>query len=147
MFDPHVLLPCSKANIDMPIHVLIFDSYFESIKTSYWEKEHMAIMPKMIKIEGRKMQFHHKFIYWLTKETLQTFFANGSNRNVEMGYLLFSNKWITATMLFASSIIVVYDWRFMRWCHLLKQHLMPLRLITWPILMQTVFHALFHESW
>ena len=87
------------------------------------------------------------FLYWLTKETLQTFFANGSNRNVEMGYLLYSNKWIIATMLFASSIIVVYDWRFMRWRHLLKQHLMPLRLITWPILMQNIFHAFFHESW
>ena len=51
---------------------------------------------------------------WYTKETLQTFFANGSNRNVEMWYLLYLNKWIIATMLFASSIIVVYDWRFMR---------------------------------
>ena len=61
-------------------------------------------------------------IYWMTKETLQIFFANGSNRNVEIWYLLYSNKWIMATMLFASSIIVVYDWRFMRWRHLLKQH-------------------------
>ena len=80
-------------------------------------------------------------IYWLTKETLQTFFANGSNRNVENWYLLYSNKWIIATKLFASSIIVVYDWPFMRWRRLLKQHLMPPRLITWPILMQNVFHA------
>ena len=86
-------------------------------------------------------------IYWLTKETLQTFFVNGSNRNVEMEYLLYSNKSIIATMLFASSIIAVYDWRFMRWRHLLKQHLMPLRLIMWSILMQNVFHAFFHESW
>ena len=61
------------------------------------------------------------YIYWLTKDTLQIFFANGTNRNVEMGYLLYSNKWIIATMLFASSIIVVYDWRFMRWRRLLKQ--------------------------
>ena len=35
----------------------------------------------------------------------------------------------------------------MRWGHLLKQHLMPLCLITWPILMQNVFHAFFHKSW
>ena len=28
--------------------------------------------------------------------------------NVALGYLLYSNKWIIATMLFASSIIVVY---------------------------------------
>ena len=47
-------------------------------------------------------------IYWLTKEMLQTFFANGSNRNVEMGYFLYSNKWIIATTLFASSIIVLH---------------------------------------
>ena len=64
-----------------------------------------------------------------------------------MGYLLYSNKCIISTMLFASSIIVVYDWRFMRWRHLLKQHLMPLRLIMWPILMQNVFRAFFYESW
>ena len=83
-------------------------------------------------------------MYWLTKETLQTFFANGCN--VEIWYVLYWNKWIIATMLFASSIILVYDWRFMRWRHLLKQHLMPLRLITWPILMQNVFPAFFHES-
>ena len=89
----------------------------------------------------------YTYIYWLTKETLQIFFANGSNRGVDMGYLLYSNKGITATMLFASNIIVVYDWGFMRWRNLLKQHLMPLRLITWPILMQNIFHALFHESW
>ena len=44
-----------------------------------------------------------KYIYWLTKETLHTFFANGSNRNVER-YLLYWNKWIIATVLFASSI-------------------------------------------
>ena len=48
-------------------------------------------------------------------------------------------------MLFTSSIIVDYDCRFMRLRHLLKQHLMPLRLITWPILMQSIFHAFFHE--
>ena len=87
-----------------------------------------------------------KKIYWLTKETLQTFFAEGSNRNIEIWYLLYSNKWITATMLFVSSIVVVCDWSFMRWRHLLKQHLMPLRLITWPFLMQNVFNAFFHES-
>ena len=81
------------------------------------------------------------------KKTLQIFFANGSNWNVEMGYLLYSNKRIIVTMLFASSIIVVYDWRFMRWRHLLKQLLMPQRLITWPILMQNVFRAFFYESW
>ena len=45
------------------------------------------------------------WIYWLTKETLHTFFANGSYRNVESWYLLYWNKWIIATMLFASSII------------------------------------------
>ena len=49
-------------------------------------------------------------------------------------------------MLFASSIIVVYDWRFMRWRHLRKQYLMPLRLITCTILMQNVFYAFFYES-
>ena len=49
-------------------------------------------------------------------------------------------------MLFASNIIVGYDWRFMRWRHLLKQHLMPLGLITLPILMQNVFHEFFHEN-
>ena len=87
------------------------------------------------------------YIYWLTKETLQTFFANGSNRNIEKEYLLYSNKWIIATMLFASSIIVVYDWRFMRWRNLLKQHLMPQRLITWPVLMQNVFLAFFYKLW
>ena len=27
-----------------------------------------------------------QYIYWLTKETLQTFFVNGSNRNVEIWY-------------------------------------------------------------
>ena len=59
-------------------------------------------------------------IYWLRKETLQTFCADCSNRNVALEYLLYSNKWIIATMLFASSIIVVYDWRFMRWRHLFK---------------------------
>ena len=26
---PYVLLPCNKAKTDMPIHVLIFESYFE----------------------------------------------------------------------------------------------------------------------
>ena len=50
-------------------------------------------------------------------------------------------------MLFAGSIFVVYDWCFMRWRHLLKLHLMPLRLIAWPILMQNGFHAFFPESW
>ena len=87
-------------------------------------------------------------IYWLTKETLQTFFSNCSNKNVEIWYLLYSNKWIIATMLFASSIVVVCDWRFMQWRNWLKQHLMPLRLITWPFLMKNVFHTFlfFHES-
>ena len=51
-------------------------------------------------------------LYWLTKETLQTFFANGSTRNVEIWYLLNWNEWIIAAMLFASSIFLVYDWRF-----------------------------------
>ena len=92
-------------------------------------------------------QNEYIYIYWLTKETLQTFCTNGSSRKVALGYLLYSNKWIIATMLLASSIIVVCDWRFMRWLHLLKQHLMPLRLITWPILMQNSFHTFFHESW
>ena len=49
---------------------------------------------------------------WYTdwqKKRYRLFFANGSNRNVEMWYLLYLNKWIIATMLFASSIIVVYD--------------------------------------
>ena len=89
-------------------------------------------------------------IYWLLKRyrlSLPTVltetwkFDIGSNRNVEIWYWLNSNKWIIATMLFANSIIVVYDRRFMQWRHLLQQHLMPLRLITWPILIQNVFHA------
>ena len=45
------------------------------------------------------------YIYWLTKETLQTFFANGSNRNIEIWYFLYSNKWIIATMLFAKVLL------------------------------------------
>ena len=72
------------------------------------------------------MQLSAFQIYWLTKETLHTFLANGSNRNVEIWYLLYSIKRIIATMLFANSIIVVFDWCFMRWRHLLKQYLMPL---------------------
>ena len=35
-----------------------------------------------------------KKIYWPTKEMLQTFFANGSNRNVEIEYLLYSSKFV-----------------------------------------------------
>ena len=55
------------------------------------------------------------------KKRYRLMFANGSNRNVEIWYLLNSNKWITATMLFAGSIIVVFDWRcFMRWRHFLN---------------------------
>ena len=57
----------------------------------------------------RKFIYKHSDIYWLTKETLYTFFANGSNRNVEIWYLLHSNKWVIAKMLFASSINVIYD--------------------------------------
>ena len=37
-------------------------------------------------------EFYGDLVYWLTKETLQTFFANGSNRNAENLYLLYSNK-------------------------------------------------------
>ena len=106
---------------------------------------------KQLSISAENMAniFHTliKAIYWLTKEMPQTFFASSSNRNVEIWYLLYSDKWIIAVMLFASSIILVYDWRFTRWRHLLIQHLMPLCLITWPILMQNVFPAFFHESW
>ena len=87
----------------------------------------------------------HKYTDWQKNATF--FFANGSNRNIESWYLLYWNNWIIATMLFASSIILVYDWLFMRWRHLLKQHLMPLRLLTWPILMQNVFPVFFYESW
>ena len=50
-----------------------------------------------------------RHIYWLTKETLRTFFANSSNRNIEIWYLLYSNKWINATVLFAIIVTVVYD--------------------------------------
>ena len=110
-----------------------------------WVLAGRTVILLVLSCRGSFNVFGHN-IYWLTKETLQTFFANGSNRNVEIWYLLYSNKWIIATMLFASSIIVVYDWRFMRWRYLLKQHLLSLRLITWPILMQNVFHAFFHES-
>ena len=52
------------------------------------------------------------YLSWLAKETLQTFSANGSNRNVEIWYLLYSNKWIIATKLFASSIIVFFFFFF-----------------------------------
>ena len=40
----------------------------------------------------------------MTKETLQTFFANGSNRNVEI-YICYTQ----ISGLFASNIIVVYN--------------------------------------
>ena len=49
---------------------------------------------------------------------LQDFFANSYNKNVEMWYLLYSNKPIIATKMFARSIIVVFDWCFVAWRHL-----------------------------
>ena len=50
------------------------------------------------------------YIYWLTKETLSTFFANTSNRTIKIKYLLYSNiKWFNATVLLATIIIVIYD--------------------------------------
>ena len=48
-------------------------------------------------------------LYWLTKETLHTFFANSLIGNIEIWYLLHSDKWLNATALFATIIIVVYD--------------------------------------
>ena len=88
----------------------------------------MAVTRKRPYCQGANMCYFVS--YWLEKETLQTLFANSSNKNVDIWYLLYSNKWGIATMFFARCIIMVYDWRFMRWRHLLKQHLMPLYLIT-----------------
>ena len=49
-----------------------------------------------------------KNIYWLTKETLHTSFANSSNKTIEIWYLLYSTRWVNATVLFATTIIAVH---------------------------------------
>ena len=43
------------------------------------------------------------------KRNATVFLCQWFYRNVETGYLLYLSKWIIATMLFASSIIVVCD--------------------------------------
>ena len=54
-------------------------------------------------------QSSKRHIYRLIKETLHTFFDNSSNRSIEIWYLLYSNKWINATVLFVVIVTVVYD--------------------------------------
>ena len=79
----------------------------------------LANLATLLRKKPFPQHLHIAHVHWLTKETLHTFFTNGSNRNVEIWYLLCSNRCIIATMLFDSSIIVVFDWRFMRWRPLL----------------------------
>ena len=112
----HWKLPSTIARPNHPCNLISWKNYFGLHRCTDWSGVVGFDMPQLnsshkyrtpivnrLKHESLTEIRNAVIIYWLTKETLQAFFANGSNRNVEMGYLLYLNKWIIATKLFASS--------------------------------------------